>query len=246
MSETNRIPVEALAAALRAGAECPETERLVAAVAGELPAAERARLLAHAATCAACTAEVDLLGGFEREPDAAEAADVAWIVERLEQRRAAPPATAKVLAMRPRRAAAGPGRWTLWAAAASLALAVGLSFYAVRDGRAPGLPEPPLEDVLRGGSIAWTTPLGTLAAAPAELAWQPVAGAAGYRVEVLDVAGRAVLEASTVAPRWALAEAERARLETFVLYRVRVAALAADGRELAASEAAELRLEPAR
>ncbi len=247
MNEMRRIPIETLAGALRTGGACPEAERLVMAVAGELPAAERERLLAHAATCPACAAELELARGFERAPAAAEAADVAWVVEQLERRRRGEPApVARVLPMRPRRAVSSPGRWTAWAAAAALALAVGLSFWAVRDGGGPGLPERSYQDALRGGSIAWATPLGTVAAAPFEISWEPVAGAAGYRVEILDVAGNPVLGATPDAPEWNLTETERARLETFVLYRVRVSALDASGRELAASELADLRLEPAR
>jgi hypothetical protein len=246
MNEMRRIPIETLAEGLRAGAACPETERLVMAVAGELPAAERERLLAHAAACPACAAELELARGFERAPEAEETADVAWIVEQVERRRREQAPVAKVLPMRPRRAAGAPGRWTAWAAAAALALAVGLSFWAVRDGGGPGLPDRSYQDALRGGSIAWTTPLGTLAAAPSEISWEPVAGAASYRVEILDVAGRPVLDATPGAPEWNLTAAERTRLETFVLYRVRVSALDASGRELAASELADLRLEPAR
>ena len=246
MSDMNRFPAGTLAAALGAGVDCPDAARLVMALAGELPAPERERVLAHAATCPACAAELELARGFEREASAEETADVAWIVDRLE-RRAAPAAPAgKVLPMRSRRAPLAATRWSLWAAAACAVLAIGLSLSALRDGRAPGLPERPLEDVVRGGSISWTTPLGTLAAAPAELAWRPVVGAVRYRVEILDVADRALLATTTAAPAWTLSAAERARLETFVLYRVRVVAFDAAGRELAASAAAELRLEPAR
>jgi hypothetical protein len=248
MSETNRIPVEILAKALGAGPDCPELARLVAAAADELPAAEREGVLAHAEGCAACGAELELARGFSRKPSADEADDLEWIVGRLDHRAAAAPApaVARVLPMRPRRAPVTSARLAIWAAAACAALAVGLSFWAVSDGRAPGLPERPLEDVVRGGSIAWVTPVGTLPALPAELRWDSVAGAASYRVEILDVADRAVLETTTTAPGWTPAAADRARLETFVLYRVRVVAVDAAGGELAASEAAELRLEPAR
>lgn len=248
MSDTKRIPVGTLAAALGAGPDCPAPERLAMAAADELPAVERERILAHAAGCATCAAELELARGFAREADPAEAADVAWIVGRLNDRTAAAPAPvgARVLPMRARRAPAASARVTIWAAAACATLAVGLSLWAVREERPPGLPERPIEDVVRGGSIEWTTPLGTLASAPGELAWRPVAGAARYHVTILDVADRVVVEASPSAPRWTLGVAERGRLETFVLYRVRVVALDAAGRELAASEAAELRLEPAR
>jgi hypothetical protein len=246
MSETNRIPVEILAKALGAGADCPELARLVAAAADELPAAEREHVLAHAEGCAACGAELELARSFARKPGADETEDLAWIVGRLDHHAAPAPTVAKVLPMRPRRAPVTSARLAIWAVAACAALAVGLSFWAVSDGRAPGLPERPLEDAVRGGSISWVTPLGTLPALPDELRWDSVAGAASYRVEILDVADRAVLETITTAPGWTPAAADRARLETFVLYRVRVVAVDAAGGELAASEAAELRLEPAR
>lgn len=252
MSESKRIPVETLARALGAGEGCPALERLVAAAAGELPESERADVLAHAASCAACAAELDLARGFGREPEVDEAADVEWIVGRLRGETAAAsvpaatPAVAKVLPMRPRRGALSPARRALWAAAACAALAIGLSFWSVRDGRAPALPERPLVDVVRGGAVELTTALGSLAAAPDEIAWRPVAGATSYRAEILDVADRPLLAALVTAERWTLSFEERARLETFVRYRVRVVALDAGGRELAASEPAELRLEPTR
>lgn len=247
MSDGKRIPVDVLAQALRPGAECPEPERLIGAAAGELPGPERERILAHAAGCAACAAELELFASYRRQPAAEEAADLEWIAQRLAAAPVAGPAPiAKVLPMRLRRTAGAPRRWTLWAAAASAVLAVGLSLWVVRDGVAPALPDRPAADVVRGGSIAWTTPLGTLPEAPVELAWEAVPGAARYRVEVVDVAGRTRLEATPEAPRWKLDGSERARFETFVLYRVRVSAFDAAGRELAASEAADLRLEPAR
>lgn len=249
MTDRHRIPSQTLEQALRPEGGCPPPERLAAAAASELPAAESESLLAHAAGCAACAAELDLARAFAAEPAASAGTDLAWVLGRLPERLSAPAtaAVAKVLPMRPRPARRG-FRPALWAAAASVLLAVALGLVALREARSPALPERPLEDVVRGGSIAWTTPLGVLAEAPAVLAWTAVDDPrlARYRVEILDVEERVIAGGESTEPRLSLSAGDRARLETFVGYRVRVVALDRSDRELAASPEAELRVEPAR
>ncbi len=246
MSETNRIPVEILAKALGAGADCPELARLVAAAADELPAAEREHVLAHAEGCAACGAELELARSFARKPGADET-DGPRVDRRAPRPPAAPaPTVAKVLPMRPRRAPVTSARLAIWAVAACAALAVGLSFWAVATAARRGFPSgrsrtpcaaarspgSPRSARFRrcptsSGGIRWLAPRAT-----------------GWRSSTSPTARYS--STITTAPGWTPAAADRARLETFVLYRVRVVAVDAAGGELAASEAAELRLEPAR
>jgi hypothetical protein len=237
------IPISALEAALAGPGAHPPIERLAATAAGELLAAEAAAIEAHAATCAACGAELELARGFAAAP--ADDADVRWVVERLgagAERAAGAPPLAKILPMRGPSAPAR--RWTVWAAAASVVLAAALGLTALRDARPPALPERPLKDVVRGGEIVWQTPTGALAEAPEIFAWEPVAGAARYRIEILDVLGARVAGAEVGEPRWAPSAAERVALESFVTYRVRLVALDPAGGEVAGS-VTELRVEPA-
>jgi hypothetical protein len=238
-----RFPSSALDRALRGPGAHPPLERLAAAAGGELPAAETAAIEAHAAVCAACAAELDLARSFSGEP--AEDADVRWVVERLRSDAARPaaPALADVLPMR-RRPSPARFRAGTWAAAASVVLAAGLGIFALRDSRPPVLPERQAGDPVRGGEIVWTSPLGVVAEAPRRFSWEPVAGAAGYRIEILDVLGAAVATGEVREARWAPTEAQRAALESYVAYRVRLSALDAAGAELAGS-VAELRVEPA-
>lgn len=238
-----RLSIDELDAALRAGDGCPATARLAAAAAGELAADELRALEAHAAGCAACAAELELARGFF-EP-AAASAELDELLARLPARPGAPAPSARILPMRSR-PGARPARRVAWAAAASVLLAVALGVVALRDGSAPGLPDRPLDDVVRGGRIDWTTALGTLPAAPGRLAWGAVAGADRYRVEIFGVDALPIAAAEVERAEWTLAPGDRGRLETHVTYRVRVVALDPSGAELAASDFAELRIEPPR
>lgn len=242
MTENLRIPIETLDAALRAGEGCATPERIAAALAGELAEAERRALMAHAEGCAACAAEVALAREYFEA--AASASEVEDVLARLPESPYAARPMAKVLPMRSRRPAAF--RPATWAAAASVLLAVALGWVALRDRGPASLPDRPVTDVVRGGRIEITTSLGALSEAPATIAWREVAGAARYRVEILGVDGEPVAAAETTVPHWSVPSESRAALETFVAYRVRVVALDSAGAELAASPAAELRLEPAR
>lgn len=242
MNENSRIPVDALDAALRSGPGCATPERIAAAVAGELSEAERRALLAHAEGCAACAAEVALAREFFEVAEGA--AGVEEVVARLPESPFASRPLAKVLPMRPKRPAAL--RPVAWAAAASVLLAVALGWVALHDRGPASLPDRPASDVVRGGRIEITTPLGVQAEAPAAIAWEEIRSAARYRVEILGVDGEPVAAADTTSPRWSLPGESRAALETLVSYRVRVVAFDAVGAELAASPDEELRLEPAR
>ncbi len=242
MTENVRIPIDKLESALRTGGPCASPERIAAAMASELPAAEQAALLAHAESCAACAAEIELARGFFQATESGAAFDEA--LAQLPASLAAGRPVAKVLPMRPhpRPAATRPA---VWAAAASVLLAVALGLVTLRDRGGSALPDRPIDDVVRGGRIEIVTPLGVRAEAPASISWSAVKDAARYRVEILGVDGDPVASAELDAAEWVLPESVRSGLETFVAYRVRVVALDGAGGELGGSPAAELRLEPA-
>lgn len=234
---------ELLARALARGPECPPLERLAELVHGEVAAAERAALEAHAATCPACAAELELARAFD--PAAADAEEGAEI-ERVAASLAGGGAGARVLAFpgrRERRAgAAGSPAWMRWAAAALVLLGIGFAFQATRRSLPPDLIGPVDGDVVRGGELEAIAPLGEVAAVPTELAFEAVAGAARYRVELLDVAGKALWSAEVAIPPARLDEATRALLRPRASYGWRAVALAADGSELARTATIEFNL----
>lgn len=108
--------------------------------------------------------------------------------------------------------------------------------------RAPSTGPVPDDGTVRGsGAMRALEPAGDVAAAPDSLRWTSAAGAASYRVELLDedggVAG-VLVTADTVAAVAAL------RSPVPAAARWRVTALGADGLELAAKAHAEWRVAP--
>jgi hypothetical protein len=234
---------ELLARALARGPECPPLERLAELVHGEVAAAERATLEAHAATCAACAAELELARAFD--PAAADAAEGAEI-ERVAAALSGPGTGARVLEFRKPRerragAATSPG-WLRWAAAALVVLGLGIALQTARQALPPELTGPLDGDVVRGGELAAIAPVGEVAAVPDRLEFEPAAGAARYRVELLDVAGKSIWGADVVLPPARLDETARALLRPRATYGWRVTALAADGAELARGATVEFSL----
>ena len=135
----------------------------------------------HVDTCARCEAELTLWKAFtDSQPAADEGAAVQWIVSEL-QRRSAPrrppvPAAAWLSGLRLRSA--------IGLAAAAMLSIVG---YLALD-REPRLVAPaPGEAIYRSAGVEVVSPLGDVARAPDELAWQAVDGAVRYDVQVLEV-----------------------------------------------------------
>jgi hypothetical protein len=254
-------------------AGCPPPEAwLEEELAARLPE-ERRRLEAHAAHCPACAAERDLAQGFDAGPEAAgvRPEDVAFVVSRLETaapvgnvrsirdgsrfrdaRREASKAvsagpTVPEIATR-RRIESSPV-WRL-AAAAVLVIAAGLMFQLSRPG-APPLPAPQTGGVVRGGEVELVSPLGEVAAMPAELRWTPRPGASSYRVRLSTVDDTVLWEATV--PGTSAASAASARLPAEVIQKLHravayswtVEALGPAGERLGASEPVRFRARPA-
>lgn len=224
---------ELLARALSRGPECPPLERLAELVHGEVAAAERAALEAHAATCPACAAELELARAFDpAAADAGEAAAIEGVVAVLAGRDTA----GRVLEFRgPRERRAGAAAsptWMRWAAAALMVLGLGVALQTVRRALPPELTGPVDGDVVRGGELSVIAPVGEVAAVPGELVFDSATGAARYRVELVDVAGATLWSAEVAASPARLDAAARALLRPHATYAWRVVALAADGAEL--------------
>ncbi len=92
----------------------------------------------------------------------------------------------------------------------------------------------------QGGAPRLLEPLGEVERVPGRFAWTPAAGAASYRLEVLDAEGRVRYE--TVTPRTSHPLPAGALPDTLALLRWRVVPVDAASRELPASEFATLRI----
>jgi hypothetical protein len=209
---------------------------------------ERRRLDEHAERCPACAAERDLARLFAAAPetaaDAANAADVAFVVARLEAASPLRP-SGQVVPFPTGPALRRPAASQLWKLAAALVLVLGggLLFELSRSG-APSLPPPQVGGPVRGGEVETIAPAGEVAGIPAELRWEPKAGARSYRVRLSAVDDTVLWEATVPASPARLPAAVAAGLHRAVAYTWTVEALDASGAPLAASEPSRFRARP--
>ncbi|HEV7667369.1 MAG TPA: hypothetical protein VGS22_02515 [Thermoanaerobaculia bacterium] len=246
-------------------AECPAPEVFLEAEWVRLPAAERDRIEAHAATCPKCAAERDLAGLWDLPFDVGDVADedLAFVVGRIEEAEAdqAPPARSNVVPfplgrtvaaagsvdVSPRGSARRPARsfpaWGL-ALAALLALGIGL-LVELRQRDLPALPgATDGAETYRGSTLLLQGPDGELAKAPEMLGWEPVTDAASYRVSIVDPLGEEIWKFEAKASPVVLPVAVRVRLQTAVVYAWTVEALDARGKRLARAEPLRFRIAP--
>lgn len=263
MSQTDsrRTLQEWLAAAYSGDeAGCPPPEAFLEAEPGS--AAAR-RLDEHAAGCPACAAERDLALLFAApEGTAASAADLDFVVARLEAASpvrkaagqvvpfpaplsptAAPARTAPPAERGGRRRSLGASHLWKLAAALVLVLGGGLLFELSHSG-APSLPPPQVGGPVRGGEVETLGPAGEVAAIPAELRWEPRAGARSYRVRLSAVDDTVLWEATVPASPAPLPAEVAAGLHPAVAYIWTVEALDASGTPIAASEPVRFRARP--
>jgi Putative zinc-finger len=231
-------------------AGCPPAESFLEAEAGALDPEARRRLEEHADGCPACAAERDLVRLFEagEEGGGVRPEDLAFVVGRLEAAAPVKPAARPDRKVLPFPAARRrPAAWiTRLAAAAVVILAAGLFWQ--RFIAAPPLPAPPASGgVVRGGEVEVLSPLGDVAAAPAELRWEPRPGAASYKVRLLAVDDTVLWEATvlaSLAPSARLPAKVAQSLQPAVSYVWSVEALDAQGARLGGSEPARFRVRP--
>jgi hypothetical protein len=160
---------------------------------------ELASARAHLSDCPRCQTELMFLKEFQSgATQAEEAAEVSWITAVLERRFGQLPANLRALRSGPLPDVERDGWWArlvaprrirtaaFGLAAALLVTAVGLHLRAARE---PDL----LSDAARGPTVLRSEelivvgPAGDINEAPAELRWQSAPGAAGYRVQVMEV-----------------------------------------------------------
>jgi hypothetical protein len=272
LTATREIP-ELLAGAFRrgGGSACPALERLAAAAAGEAEPADRAAVLAHAAGCAACEAElevasrlgIDPLAGRGLEPDQAA---VERLVARLASRdlvrrpvaprlSLAPPAAPVTnTSVKPAPASHRAARASRLVAAAGLVVAVGAAtVWWLGPARPPALPEPSsTAGVARGTTLRLESPIGEVDQLPQAFVWERIPAATEYELRLFAVDGRELGRLTVPAPvdgeqvAFALDGTSVASigLEAAVRYEWQVAALGAGGAVHAVSPRASFRAKP--
>jgi hypothetical protein len=243
MPSENHSDRRILAQALAPGKDCPPIERFEACVEG---GAIPPDLAGHLESCAYCRTELELWRSFHTPPrDEAEAEAVRLIAERLQNPRMPLP-----MSVEPWWRRILHTRWSglSWLGPAAVAAAALLIVVAVgiqwRHGVGPHLyiPDQPEPEVLRSGSIKVISPSGDTRAIPDQVQWERVAGAAQYRVGVLEVDHTELWTATTPQTRLDLPASVKAKIVPAKTILVQVVAFDSTGRKLAESEFVRFRL----
>ena len=230
--------------ALKPGAGCPPVAQLEQFLT-EGPAPPAA-LAAHVESCAFCRTEVQLLrefhAGGERE---AETAAVAAIASRLRARsneifkREILPAEVSAPWWR----SFWKTRWFSPAAAAAAAIVVVVAVGLQTRISPPVLHPPGTEpEVLRSNAIIVTAPSGDVAETPTEIRWQPAAGAAKYKVRLLEVDGQELWSTEATEYTVQIPSAIRARIVPAKTLFCLVSAFDMAGHQVAVSEMVRFRV----
>lgn len=227
---------ELLRAALARTAECPPLEEI-----------ESDRAKSHVDACAFCKTELALLKSFrDAEVAPGDAAAIAQITAQI---------TAK---LRERSAVAGaravesPPSWIerifgqRWLRPAALALAGALLIAAVTlelRHRSPELNSGANgTDVLRSGALAISSPVGDVQTPPEEIRWEAVAGAARYRVHLMEVDQHELWSGEAATAQIAIPADVRKQIVPLKTLLIEVDALDANGNKVAQSEVVRFRV----
>lgn len=242
---------EWLTLAYEDSADCPPPEVFLEAEWSVLSDEQRRAATAHTEICPACAAERDLARAFDR-PGVAAAETDADVDELLAKINASAPsdqtaetrseverllrfpAMAKVLSQP-----------ALGLAAAAVAVLVVGIVLQTRSAAPPTLPDLPVETVTRGGVVETIAPQGIVDALPETLTWEPVTGAALYRVRLMAIDDEVLWRGETSDVSVALPDEIRSRLQRAVVYFWQVEAFSESGARTAWSAAVEFQADPA-
>lgn len=204
------------------------------------PAAD-AKAAAHLASCSHCQTELSLLKSFEDStPSADEGAAVAWIAAQLERQQPVSAHKATV------------PRVSFWrnlfrvpylagAAAAVLALAIGISLYNSNSDR-PHIGQPGNIGINRSGEIKLLSPTTDQAAVPTEFRWEAVSNAASYKVELTDVLGKPMASATSTRPQLITTPEMKAAMHFGMPVNWKVSAYDAAGKIIAESSGGNFKI----
>lgn len=229
--------------ALRPGPDCPSIERLGRYADGALAPEERRGEESHIAACANCQAELALLHSFATpavRDDEAEA--VRWGVEQLQRRE-------REIFDGGSRKEPSRRRWQSFgrlrpAPALAVVLLVILGGYYLTKQTAPRFPTDigSSPEATRSLTIAIRGPIGDQTAAPARLQWQPVGGAARYRVRLSEIDRHEIWSSDTTESAIDLPPDVRARIVPGKTLVWQVTAYSGSNAPIAESNAERFRL----
>ncbi|HEX6902071.1 MAG TPA: zf-HC2 domain-containing protein [Thermoanaerobaculia bacterium] len=232
-------------------AGCPPPEAFLEEEMAALSPADRRRLEEHADRCPACAAERDLARAFDTGPAGLPAADVEFVVSKLEKAGGDAAGPRGRVVKFPSRAPAVPAprrtsapSWWRMAAVLFVVLGAALLFQLTRPGGPPPLPAPESGGVFRGGEVEVVAPVGEIAVIPDELIWVRTEGARSYRVRLLAVDDTVLWETKVPAPPARLPAEVFKSLHPAVAYTWTVEALGPAGERLAVSEPVRFRAKP--
>jgi hypothetical protein len=219
--------------ALGPGERCPSLEVLA-----ETP--RPPELESHIETCAHCRAELALLHSFENAaPQPDEVAPVQWIESELRRRMSAgalaPPASAWERVRAWLGSTLGGGRQRAWAMVAASVVIVVAAGILLRQDHTIGPPAALQDEVWRSGRFAALSPAGDLTHAPDELRWEPVAAAASYRVQLMEVDRTVIWSADSTATAIPIPAGIRSQLKPGRAFEWQVTAHNAAGEAIAST-----------
>ena len=208
------------------GSNCLTADQLEAVMTGLDTAAAKT----HLASCAHCQTEVALMRQFvEAEPSAEEVTAVRQIERRLRSEPAWRPAQPEPNVR--------PGWWSLLftrpAMGFVMAGALALIVAGVWLGNPSRLGVEPIDSgVTRALGVEGVEPTGDLDRAPSSLRWRATPNAASYEVAVLDIEGKVLWNAKSMATELALPDEARASMLDRKTLFWRVSAFDAQGAPL--------------
>lgn len=188
----------------------------------------------HLASCAHCRTELAMLKSFEdATPSAEEGAAVAWIAAQLERRQSGTMQKSS------------EPRVSFWrnlfrvpyfagAAAAIVVLALGISLYNSNSDH-PGIAPHRDVGIYRSVEIKLVSPTSDQAAVPSEFRWEAVSNAASYKVELTDVLGKPLANATSTQPQLAATPEMKAAMHSGMPVNWKVTAYDSAGKVLAES-----------
>ena len=229
--------------ALRPGPECPSIERLGRYADGALTPEERRREESHIAACANCQAELALLHAFATlavRDDEAEV--VRWGVEELRRREPEIFDGGSLKDSHVRRWLS-IGRLRPALALAVVLLMLGGGYY-LSNQATPRLPADigSSPEATRSLTVTVRGPIGDQGSVPARLQWEPVSGAARYRVRLSEVDRQEIWSGDTVGTEIDLPSDVRARIVPGKTLVWQVTAYGASNAPIAESDAQRFRL----
>jgi len=250
MSSESRKDADLLRDGLAPGKDCPSIEDLGLYLEQKGDQAWHGSLKSHLSACPHCRTELKLLQEFQSGDVSAQEAEAVQAVTAQLAR-----GSAKIFATAPEAAPLRRPWWkevftASWLSPASVALAgilliagVGLE---MRKAGAPTLHtgNNSESEALRSSALTVISPVGDLSQTPADVQWQPVAGAAKYQVRLLEVDRSPLWQAETTETRIALPAQVRARLVPGKTVLCEVIAIEAAGAKIADSEIVRFRVAP--